>query len=150
MVTGTNEILELRFSDGSRLRCTPNHRVWTANRGWVHAEDLDREDRVAKSLHFAPRPMARADLPEPRCGSHARGQRSASRRSGTRSGPLLGWLIGDGCLTDDKMTLVFGSEADRRRDAARGSCCGSGPVSMPSRAFRPTAPCSCGRAARRR
>jgi ribonucleoside-diphosphate reductase alpha chain len=27
MVTGTNEVLELRFSDGSRLRCTPNHRV---------------------------------------------------------------------------------------------------------------------------
>jgi ribonucleoside-diphosphate reductase alpha chain len=35
MVTGTHEILELRFSDGSRLRSTPNHRLWTANRGWV-------------------------------------------------------------------------------------------------------------------
>ena len=35
MVTGRNEILELRFSDGARLRCTPGHRIWTANRGWV-------------------------------------------------------------------------------------------------------------------
>src|SRR5262249_43751035 len=40
MVTGRNEVLELRFSDGSRLRCTPGHRIWTANRGWVRAEEL--------------------------------------------------------------------------------------------------------------
>src|SRR5262249_22248157 len=31
LVTGTNEIVELRFSDGSRLRCTPAHSRWTAN-----------------------------------------------------------------------------------------------------------------------
>src|SRR5207248_6604890 len=30
MVTGTNPIVELRFSDGSRLRCTPKHRLWTS------------------------------------------------------------------------------------------------------------------------
>ena len=29
MVTGTNEIVELEFSDGMVLRCTPNHRIWT-------------------------------------------------------------------------------------------------------------------------
>src|SRR5712675_2383299 len=34
MVTGRNEIIELRFSDGARLRCTPGHRIWTTNRGW--------------------------------------------------------------------------------------------------------------------
>ena len=55
--------MELRFSDGSRLRCTPNHRVWTANRGWVHACDLTDEDRVVRSFQHAPRPMADPHLP---------------------------------------------------------------------------------------
>ena len=63
MMTGRNEIVELRFSDGSRLRCTPNHRVWTANRGWVHACELTDEDRVVRSFQHAPRPMADPHLP---------------------------------------------------------------------------------------
>ena len=58
MVTGRNEIVELRFSDRSRLRCTPGHRIWTANRGWVHASDLTPQDRVVRSFRYAPRPMA--------------------------------------------------------------------------------------------
>ncbi len=114
MVTGTNEILELRFSDGSRLRCTPNHRVWTANRGWVHAEDLMSDDRVMKSSHFAGRPMARAELPE--------AARRVARRATALNLPekwdddlaqLVGWLVGDGCLTDDQLVLVYGSDSER-------------------------------------
>ena len=115
MVTGTNEILELRFSDGSRLRCTPNHRVWTANRGWVHAEDLMSDDRVTKSFHHAGRPMARAELPE--------AARRVARRATFLNLPekwdddlaqLVGWLVGDGCLTDDQLVLVYGSDSDRK------------------------------------
>ncbi|MGI8521732.1 MAG: LAGLIDADG family homing endonuclease, partial [Nocardioides sp.] len=114
MVTGTNEILELRFSDGSRLRCTPNHRVWTGTRGWVHAEELTTEDRVTKSFHFAGRPMARVELPDAAL--------RIARRATALSLPvkwdedlahLVGWLVGDGCLTEDQLTLVYGSEADR-------------------------------------
>ena len=56
MITGRNEIVELRFSDGSRLRCTPAHRVWTASRGWVHARDLTAQDRT-----FGPSSTRRAD-----------------------------------------------------------------------------------------
>src|SRR5271166_4813499 len=63
MVTGTNEIIELRFSDGSRLRCTPGHRVWTANRGWVHAEELNEDDRVVRSLRYAARDAAELLIP---------------------------------------------------------------------------------------
>ena len=88
MVTGTKEILELRFSDGSRLRCTPNHRLWTANRGWVRAEDLEPRDRVAKSLHFARSfdGSGRSARGRP-SGRHAARPRSVSRRSGTRTSP---------------------------------------------------------------
>ena len=46
MVTGTNPIVRLRFSHGAEIRCTPNHRFWTANRGWVQAKDLESSDQV--------------------------------------------------------------------------------------------------------
>jgi len=114
LVTGANEILELRFSDGSRLRCTPNHRVWTANRGWVHARDLADNDDVVRSFEYAARSMSNAEVPEQ--------ARSIARRAAKLSlpekwdeelGHFLGWLVGDGCVTDDKLSLVFGSEADR-------------------------------------
>ncbi len=46
MVTGTNEIVRLEFSNGMVLRCTPGHRIWTTNRGYVEAKNLTESDRV--------------------------------------------------------------------------------------------------------
>ncbi|MDQ1604466.1 MAG: ribonucleoside-diphosphate reductase alpha chain, partial [Actinomycetota bacterium] len=63
MVTGTNEVVELRFSDGSRLRCTPNHRLWTQNRGWVRAEHVEATDEIVRSFEYAGRSMASPALP---------------------------------------------------------------------------------------
>src|SRR5450755_3953801 len=117
LVTGTNEVVELRFSDGSRLRCTPGHRVWTANRGWVHAEDLTADDRVVRSAQHAARAAADLRVPE-----HA----LAAARSVKSRKPLdlpvkwdeefahyLGWLTGDGCVTDQGAVTVYGSDDDR-------------------------------------
>ncbi|HEY5230272.1 MAG TPA: LAGLIDADG family homing endonuclease, partial [Galbitalea sp.] len=127
MITGTNEILELRFSDGSRLRCTPGHRLWTANRGWVHAEELQADDRVVRSFHEAMRPMASLQLPDAAV--------KVAQRAVTLNLPqkwddefahFLGWLVGDGCLTGDTMTTVYGSDDDkvtvlpRHQEALRG------------------------------
>ncbi|MFE0024459.1 vitamin B12-dependent ribonucleotide reductase [Amycolatopsis sp. NPDC059021] len=111
MITGTNEIVELRFSDGSRLRCTPNHRVWTENRGWVRAEHLEDTDRVVRSLEYAPRPHASAALP-------ALAVQSATRAPGralaavpekwdTELAHYLGWLVGDGCVTKSGAVTVY-------------------------------------------
>ncbi len=116
MVTGRNEIVELRFSDGSRLRCTPNHRVWTTN-GWVRAENLTADDRVVRSLEYAARPFASYELPSAAV--------DAARRTAARTvlslpekwdeelAHYLGWLLGDGCVTDDAAVTVYGNEADR-------------------------------------
>ena len=114
MVTGTNEIVELRFSDGSRLRCTPGHRVWTSNRGWVHAEDLLESDEVVRSFEYAARTMARAELPEPalRFGRLARGL-AMPEKWDEDLGHFLGWLVGDGCATDRLVTTVYGNAADQ-------------------------------------
>jgi ribonucleoside-diphosphate reductase alpha chain len=116
MVTGTNEIVELRFSDGSRLRCTPGHRVWTANRGWVHAEELTSDDRVARSLQYAARPFASPQVP---ASALAAGRAVASRKPialpekwDEDFGHYLGWLVGDGCITDRDVVTVYGSAED--------------------------------------
>ncbi|HEU5416867.1 MAG TPA: LAGLIDADG family homing endonuclease [Streptosporangiaceae bacterium] len=117
MVTGTNEIIELRFSDGSRLRCTPGHRVWTANQGWVHAADLSPEDRVVRSLQFAARSAADPRIP---AGALAAARAGRSRKPlelpvkwDEDFGHYLGWLVGDGCVTDQNAVTVYGSEDDQ-------------------------------------
>jgi ribonucleotide reductase alpha subunit len=114
MVTGTNEIVELRFSDGSRLRCTPGHRIWTANRGWVHAQDLLESDEVVRSFEYAARSMGRAELPEPalRVGRLAQGL-ALPEKWDEELGHFLGWLVGDGCVTDKVVTTVYGNLADQ-------------------------------------
>ncbi|MCA1682506.1 MAG: hypothetical protein LC685_00650 [Actinobacteria bacterium] len=37
MRNGVKPIVRLRFANGAELRCTPNHRLWTINRGYVPA-----------------------------------------------------------------------------------------------------------------
>ena len=117
MITGTNEIVELRFSDGSRLRCTPGHRVWTANRGWVRAEDLTSDDRVVRSLRYAARSFASPRIPR---HALAAAQAVESRKPialpekwSEEFGHYLGWLVGDGCLTGKNVVTVYGSDDDR-------------------------------------
>ncbi len=45
-------ILNLRFSNGGTLRCTPDHRLWTVTRGWVAAADLVSSDVLPGSPGF--------------------------------------------------------------------------------------------------
>jgi ribonucleoside-diphosphate reductase alpha chain len=114
MVTGTNEIFELRFSDGSRLRCTPNHRVWTANRGWVHAEQLTDTDEVVRSFQHATRTVASQALPErARQVAQSADKLALPEKWNDELAHVLGWLVGDGCVSDQVLTLVYGSQADR-------------------------------------
>jgi ribonucleoside-diphosphate reductase alpha chain len=119
MITGRNEIVELRFSDGSRLRCTPGHRVWTANRGWVHAEELTEDDRVVRSFRYAPRPMADPHIPAEALLA-ARYERSRKPLDlPTKWDPelahYLGWLVGDGCIDarDNAAVTVYGSHEEQ-------------------------------------
>jgi ribonucleoside-diphosphate reductase alpha chain len=117
LVTGTNEVLELRFSDGSRLRCTPNHRVWTANRGWVRAEHLTGSDRVVRSFEYAARPHASRALPAAavEAASAGRGRLLAAvpEKWNEELAHYLGWLVGDGCLTKAGAVTVYGGGWER-------------------------------------
>ncbi len=111
MVTGTKQILELRFRDGSRLRCTPNHRIWTMDQGWVRAEDLTEDDRVVRSVEYAPRPHASPALPSLAIDAAriARGRSLAEvpEKWTPELAGYLGWLLGDGCLTAAGAVTVY-------------------------------------------
>jgi ribonucleoside-diphosphate reductase alpha chain len=119
MVTGRNEILELRFSDGSRLRCTPNHRVWTADQGWVEAHDLTEQHRVVRSFQHAPRPMADPVIPAHAIlAAHYEKTRKPLRvptKWDEEFAHYLGWLTGDGCIDsrDATAVTVYGSDEDK-------------------------------------
>ena len=37
--------IEMEFSDGTKIKCTEDHKFYTKNRGWVEAKDLTEEDQ---------------------------------------------------------------------------------------------------------
>lgn len=41
-----NSIVRVHFDDGSSVECTPCHKFWTNNRGWVRADSLCKDDSL--------------------------------------------------------------------------------------------------------
>ena len=117
MQNGVKAILRLHFSNGQELRCTPNHRLWTTNRGYVPAEELTHEDRVL--LNDSPTPASDATWTLP---VKVQALAKSVQRGGTATyqelpaqwteglGELTGHLIGDGCLTDVQTQWVYGGD----------------------------------------
>jgi ribonucleoside-diphosphate reductase alpha chain len=117
MQNGTSPILRLRFANGGELRCTPTHRIWTTNRGWIEAESLTASDRVL--LNDSPTPATDASwaLPvkiEARAKSFSRGSHVTYRELPDRwsegLAELTGHLIGDGDLTELRTEWVYGGD----------------------------------------
>jgi ribonucleoside-diphosphate reductase alpha chain len=117
MRNGVSQIVRLRFANGAELRCTPNHRVWTVNRGYVRAEDLTTKDRVLLNDSPTPAHDASWSLPvkiEGLAGSLARGGTVTHQKLpdswSEGLAELTGHLIGDGCLTDSQTQWVYGGD----------------------------------------
>ncbi len=117
MRNGVKPIVRLRFSNGQELRCTPNHRLWTTNRGYVPAEELTKRDEVL--LNDSPTPAADAswDLPvkvEVLAKSFSRGgtvtHKELPDRWSEGLGELTGHLIGDGWLTESQAGWCYGGD----------------------------------------
>src|SRR3989441_696793 len=108
MQNGYSPIVRLRFSNGQELRCTPNHRIWTLNRGYVAAEELTADDRVFVSDTPTPAVDAAWELPikvealaRSRSGQGgAIVEQELPTRWSEGLSELLGHLVGDGWLTD--------------------------------------------------
>ncbi len=117
MRNGIKPIVRLRFANGGELRCTPNHRIWTLNRGYVPAENLTSEDRVLLNDSPTPARDASWELPvkvKMPAKSVVRGG-SASyqelpKRWSEGLAELTGHLIGDGWLTDVQTGWVYGGD----------------------------------------
>jgi ribonucleoside-diphosphate reductase alpha chain len=121
MVTGVNEVWRLRFANGVEVRCTPNHRFFTRNRGMVRADELTPEDWVM--VVDAPCLPVDASWQLP-CESEfgklrAKGERRAQLNLPTEwSEPLaelLGHLTGDGSFvpSTNMIIWIYGSPEDR-------------------------------------
>jgi ribonucleoside-diphosphate reductase alpha chain len=119
MITGKHPVQRLRFSNGAELRCTPGHRIFTLDAGWIEAQDLTTQHRV-RSL----------DLATPAVGAEWAVPVSADcddqRAEGDRDLPLqlpsvwtdefahyLGWLIGDGSTAAASTVTIYRSVDDR-------------------------------------
>ncbi|MFN7150063.1 MAG: LAGLIDADG family homing endonuclease, partial [Microthrixaceae bacterium] len=119
MITGENAVLRLRFANGMEVRATPNHRFFTENRGFVRADELLEDDRVRVLDQPAPSVRASQTIP-------VLSDSSNWRELGDLHDPLqlpaewgasfahwLGWLIGDGCISGNTVTTIYGTAEER-------------------------------------
>ncbi|MBK5222544.1 MAG: ribonucleoside-diphosphate reductase [Acidimicrobiia bacterium] len=125
MITGVNEIVKLRFSNGMELRCTAGHKIFTRNRGYVAASDLTADDRIATLNIPAPAVSASLSLPVATdvLAYATTGDRAAAlnlpEKWSDDLAHYLGWLVGDGCLSGDTATTVYGSADDQEHALPR-------------------------------
>jgi ribonucleoside-diphosphate reductase alpha chain len=120
MVTGVNEIVKLRFSNGMEVRCTPGHKLFTTNRGMVPAGELTAEDRVKVLNQATPATMADWTLPVEAVAAATARVRSEQFQAVNIPekwteglADYLGWLVGDGCMSPNGVITVYGSSEDQ-------------------------------------
>lgn len=52
--TGVRPVMSLEFSNGAKLSCTPDHRIFTSNRGFVEAQLLTEYDELVTTQVWTP------------------------------------------------------------------------------------------------
>jgi ribonucleoside-diphosphate reductase alpha chain len=113
MITGVNEVWRLRFSNGIEVRCTPNHRFFTLNRGMVRADELTPEDVVlVVDTPCLPTDASwRLPVPADWKQLRAKGERHAQLDLPTEWSPalaeLLGHLTGDGSFVRSSPMVIW-------------------------------------------
>ncbi len=127
MITGFNPIVRLGFSNGMEVRCTRNHRFFTQNRGMVKAAELTPADKIVVQTHAATFAAASWNMP-------ASSDFDAYRAKGDRYAPLalperwtedfaelLGHLVGDGSISGNVVSWIYGSDDDKEQLLPRHS-----------------------------
>jgi ribonucleoside-diphosphate reductase alpha chain len=122
MITGYKEVLKLRFSNGMEVRCTPNHRFFTLNRGYVRADELTAIDQVLTLNQSAPvvdgsyeiRIGTDSALYRQK-GDHTSMPVELPKRWTPEFAHFLGWMVGDGFVSEqlEVAGTVYGSAEDQ-------------------------------------
>jgi ribonucleoside-diphosphate reductase alpha chain len=119
MITGRNPVQRLRFSNGMELRCTPSHRIFTANRGSVEASELEPDDQVRSLDLPAPATSAEWAIPVPSDWNDDRGTGDRERALrlpdvwSDEFAHYLGWLVGAGSTSGTSTVTIYGSADER-------------------------------------
>jgi ribonucleoside-diphosphate reductase alpha chain len=119
MVTGHRPVLRFRFRNGMEVRATANHRFFTENRGYVRADELTGEDRVRTLDQPAPALSASWTLPvdtDPLVWRERFDRRDGLELPEEWDETLahwLGWLVGDGCISGNTVTTIYGTAEER-------------------------------------
>ena len=119
MITGYNPVVRLRFDNGMEVRCTPGHRLFTTNRGYIEAAELTSDDAV--HVLDLPAPSVNADRAIPVSTDvddyRGKGEHADLLRFPEQWSPefahYLGWLVGDGSTSGVTTATVYGSADDR-------------------------------------
>jgi DNA polymerase-3 subunit alpha len=93
--SGTRTVGELRLANGTMVRCTPDHPIFT-QRGWVNAEEVAADDYVAVACEL---PAGAESVP----AHHA---------------ALLGYALSEGSLGYESHFYLYSSSAEERADMA--------------------------------
>jgi ribonucleoside-diphosphate reductase alpha chain len=122
MRTGTQDIVKLTFANGVELRCTPNHRLFTVNRGMVPAEELAEDDDVlfaVEDTQFDGEETipisARFEDYNQSGGTRPIGVVRLPERWTPELGRFLGHLLGDGSVSTTpqaSVNLVYSDRAE--------------------------------------
>ena len=117
MRNGVKPIVNLRFANGATLRSTPNHKIWTLNRGYVPAGELTESDLVMLNDSPTASEAASLELPvqvEAAAKSFSRGgsvkYQDLPTHWSTGLAELMGALIGDGSLTSMQVNWTYGGD----------------------------------------
>ncbi len=86
-MTGVKPVFKLETKEGYSIRATADHRIMTS-RGWVEMQNLQEGDQV-----------------------HILNRKGGFGQEGSlRLGRILGWLVGDGTIKQDRAVLSFFGE----------------------------------------
>ncbi len=119
MITGYNDIVRLRLDNGTELRCTPSHKIFTTNRGYVEARKLVFTDEVKLLDLEAPAADADGVLPvssdpDDYWTKWDKGTPLRFPEVWTEDfAHYLGWVIGDGSTSGQTVATIYGSQEDR-------------------------------------
>lgn len=111
--TGRKPVFRLRTKEGYELRATGNHQIMTPE-GWVELRDL----KPGRKVHILNRKGA------------------FGTEGSLELGRVLGWLVGDGTMTNNKAVLsFFGEDAVLAPEFAASVTSLTAPLTMAARAY---------------